>query len=227
MWIAAEERAQASAELVAIVPLALLAALALGQLVVAGWALVSRGRGRPSRRARRSRRRPGGGGGPALRAGRARARRGRAPTALRSRFAVRAPALIPGLPAIPVAASTRLDPGASEPLSRTAGTGLGRAPGGGPGAVARCPGCGAAPRHGATRFTWPTAPPRRARSRSRPAPRPSPPRGPRSPAGRATGSRRGRGRPGRGGGPPARAARRGSRRRSRSAPPPGRGPDDG
>ena len=114
MWIAAQERAQASAELVAIVPLALLAALAIGQLVVAGWALVSAGE--------------------AARAGARAAHVGaRAEVAARRSVPdalepaevsaedtevtvrVRAPALIPGLPAIPVAASTRLDPGASEP----------------------------------------------------------------------------------------------------------------
>jgi hypothetical protein len=115
MWIGSEERAQASAELVAVVPLALLAALALGQLVVAAWALASAGE---AARAGARAAHVGARAGPAFRRS--------VPDVLEPAevtaeddaevtVRVRAPALIPGLPAIPVTASTRLDPGASEP----------------------------------------------------------------------------------------------------------------
>jgi hypothetical protein len=114
MWNAAQERAQASAELVAVVPLALLAALALGQLVVAGWALVSAGE------AARAGARAAHVGARAEAAARRSVPDALEPAEVRDEDSevtvrVRAPALIPGLPAIPVAASTRLDPGASEP----------------------------------------------------------------------------------------------------------------
>ena len=109
-----DERAQASAELVAIVPLVLLAALAIAQLVVAGWTLVTAGE--------------------AARAGARAAEVGaNAHVAARSALPqtlepahvdadgtevtvrVAAPALVPGLPAIPVSAATALDPSAGMP----------------------------------------------------------------------------------------------------------------
>jgi hypothetical protein len=114
MWIASQERAQASAELVAVVPLALLAALALGQLVVAAWALASAGE------AARAGARAAHVGARAEPAARRSVPDALEPAEVTAEDAevtvrVRAPALIPGLPAIPVTASTRLDPGASEP----------------------------------------------------------------------------------------------------------------
>jgi hypothetical protein len=114
MWTAAQERAQASAELVAVVPLALLAALALGQLVVAGWALVSAGE------AARAGARVAHVGEQVEAAARRAVPEALEPVEVRTQDAevivrVRAPALIPGLPAIPVTASTRLDPGVSAP----------------------------------------------------------------------------------------------------------------
>jgi hypothetical protein len=114
MSVAPNERGQASAELVAVVPLALIAALALGQLVVAGWALVSAGE------AARAGARAAHVGAAAEPAARRAVPDALEPAQVRTDHSevsvrVRAPALIPGLPAIPVAASTRLDPGASLP----------------------------------------------------------------------------------------------------------------
>jgi hypothetical protein len=105
------ERAQASAELVAVVPLVLVVALAIGQLAVAGWALVTAGEAaRAGARAAET--------GADARA----AARGAVPAALEPadveadgsevRVRLRAPALIPGLPAVPVSAATALDPAA-------------------------------------------------------------------------------------------------------------------
>jgi len=105
------EDGQASAELVMVVPLTLLAALAVGQLAVAGWALASAGEA-----ARAGARAAHTGADAAAAARRA------VPGALTPaevdvdgaevRVTVDAPALLPGLAAIPVAASTALDPGA-------------------------------------------------------------------------------------------------------------------
>jgi hypothetical protein len=110
----AAERAQASAELVAVVPLALIAALALGQAVVAGWALVSAGE------AARAGARTAHVGGEAEDAARKAVPGPLAPADVRAdgskvTVRVRAPALLPGLPAIPVAASAALDPDAGAP----------------------------------------------------------------------------------------------------------------
>lgn len=110
----ATERAQASAELVAVVPLVLVVALALGQLTAVGWALLTAGE--------------------AARAGARAAHVGEAAAAAARRAVpdalgparvlvdgaeisvrVRAPALIPGLPAIPLGAAAALDPAAGAP----------------------------------------------------------------------------------------------------------------
>ena len=103
------ERAQASAELVAIVPLLIFGALALAQGVVAGWALLSAGEA-----ARSAARIAHVGGDAEAAAERA------LPDALepgetsvegsRVEVEVRAPALLPGVPSIPVSASAALDP---------------------------------------------------------------------------------------------------------------------
>ena len=105
----AGERAQASAELVAVVPLALLAVLALGQLTAAGWALASAGEA--ARAGARSAH---------VGARAAAAARDAIPAALEPakvrvdgsevRVSVRVPALVPGLPAIPISAAAALDP---------------------------------------------------------------------------------------------------------------------
>jgi len=103
------ERAQASAELIAIVPLLLFGALALAQGVVAGWALLSAGE------AARSAARIAHVGGDADEAA------DRAlPDALEPaetsveassvEVEVRAPAILPGMPRISVRASAALDP---------------------------------------------------------------------------------------------------------------------
>ena len=102
-------RAQASAELVAIVPILLVSGLALAQALVAGWALLSAGE------AARAAARIAHVGGDAKKAvGEA------LPELLEPaeidvegsevRVEVRAPALLPGAPRIPVAASAALDP---------------------------------------------------------------------------------------------------------------------
>ena len=108
------ERAQASAELVAVVPLILIAILVAGQVLAAGWALVTAGEAaRAGARA-------------AHVGGRARAAAlGVVPGALGPpevrvdgalvRVRVEAPGLIPGLPEIPVAASAALDPAVGAP----------------------------------------------------------------------------------------------------------------
>jgi hypothetical protein len=96
---------------VAVVPLVLVAGLAVAQLCVAGWALLSAGEGARA-------------GARAAHVGvppRAAARRA-LPDALdpaevavegaEVRVRVRAPALLPGLPAIPVSAASALDPAA-------------------------------------------------------------------------------------------------------------------
>jgi hypothetical protein len=105
---------QASAELVAVVPLALIAALVVGQAAVAGWALVSAGE------AARAGARAAHVGAAAEDAARHAIPGPLEPADVRVDGAevtvrVRAPALVPGLPPIPVAASTALDPGAAVP----------------------------------------------------------------------------------------------------------------
>jgi len=109
MRLVSRERGQASAELVAIVPLLIVAALALAQGLVAGWALLSAGE------AARSAARIAHVGGDA---------EGAADQALPDllepaevevegssvRIEVHAPAVLPGVPRIPVAASAALDP---------------------------------------------------------------------------------------------------------------------
>ncbi|MEJ7876932.1 MAG: hypothetical protein WKF62_09745 [Solirubrobacterales bacterium] len=106
---AASERAQASAELISIVPLLVAGALFLAQGLVAGWALLSAGE------AARSAARIAHVGGDAEAAARA-----ALPDALGSaevsvegssvEVEVRAPSLLPGVPQIPVHASASLDP---------------------------------------------------------------------------------------------------------------------
>lgn len=104
------ERGQASAELVAVVPLLIVVGLVAAQLVVAGWGLWS--------------------AAAAARAGARAAHVGADAEAVAERaipgplsgdatadgaglrVTVKAPALIPGLPAIPVSVTTALDPGA-------------------------------------------------------------------------------------------------------------------
>jgi len=109
----APQRGQASAELVAIVPLLIVSALALAQTLVACWALLSAGEA--ARTAARI----------AHLGGDARAAAGKAlPNLLepakvnvegaRVRIEVRAPALLPGVPGIPVSASAALDPEGDE-----------------------------------------------------------------------------------------------------------------
>jgi hypothetical protein len=102
---------QASAELVAVVPLLLVVALGLAQLVCAGWALVEAGEAaRAAARAQHV-------GAPAESA----ARRSLPEALERAEVTAggdgvsvraRAPALVPGLPAIPVRATASLDPAA-------------------------------------------------------------------------------------------------------------------
>ncbi len=103
------ERAQASAELVALAPLLIFCALALGQAVIACWALLSAGE------AARSAARVAHVGGDAEKAA------GEALPELLGparvdidgaevRIEVRAPAILPGVPGIPVTASAALDP---------------------------------------------------------------------------------------------------------------------
>jgi hypothetical protein len=105
-----DERAQASVELVAILPLLLVLLLAAGQLVVAGYALWSAGSA-----ARAGARAEHVGGDPKA------AARSALPEPLRATARVRthgpvevrvqAPPLIRGLPSIPVTASAALGPG--------------------------------------------------------------------------------------------------------------------
>ena len=109
-----DERAQASAELVAIVPLVLLAALAIAQLAVAGWTLVTAGE------AARAGARAAEVGANAQAAARSALPQTLEPADVDADGAevtvrVAAPALVPGLPAIPVSAATALDPSAGTP----------------------------------------------------------------------------------------------------------------
>ena len=107
------ERGQASVELVAVVPLLLVAMLAIAQLVVAGYALWSAGVA-----ARAGARAAHVGGDPRA------AARSALPEPLRSTaridaegpldVRVRAPALLPGLPVVSVRAGADLDPGAGD-----------------------------------------------------------------------------------------------------------------
>jgi hypothetical protein len=107
--IGSQQRGQASAELVAVIPLLLVAVLAVAQLVVAGYALWSAGAaaragaravhvgGEPEAVARDTLPQP-------LRAGAQITAEG--PVSVR----VAAPALLPGLPSIPVSATAKLGP---------------------------------------------------------------------------------------------------------------------
>lgn len=107
----ATERGQASAELIAIVPLLIVGALALGQALVACWALLSAGEA-----ARSAARIAHVGGDAEAAAGKS------LPSLLEParvqvhgaevRVEVRAPAVLPGVPGFPVVASSALDPGA-------------------------------------------------------------------------------------------------------------------
>lgn len=109
MRASASERGQASAELVAIVPLLIVSALALAQTLVACWALLSVGEA-----ARTAARIAHVGGDAEKAAGKA------LPNLLEPatvdvegaevRVEVRAPTLLPGVPRIPVAASAALNP---------------------------------------------------------------------------------------------------------------------
>ena len=107
------QQAQASAELIAVVPILLVSAVALAQALAAGWALLSAGE------AARSAARIAHVGGDAEEAA------GEALPALLEpaevdvdgaevRIEVRAPALLPGVPDIHVAASAALDPEGGE-----------------------------------------------------------------------------------------------------------------
>jgi len=109
----ARERGQASAELVAIVPLVVVAVLAVAQLAVAGHALWSAGNAaRAGARALHV-------GGDARAAARA-----SLPASLRSEaridasgpveVRVRAPALLPGVPSLPLHAGAALNPAAGD-----------------------------------------------------------------------------------------------------------------
>lgn len=105
----ASGQAQASAELVAIVPLLLVAVVALGQALIACWALLSAGE------AARSAARIAHVGGDAEKAAGAALPGLLQPADIKIdgsevRVEVRAPALFPGIPRIPVAASAALDP---------------------------------------------------------------------------------------------------------------------
>ena len=105
---AATEGAQASAELVAIVPLLVAGALLLAQGLVAGWALLSAGE------AARSGARIAHVGGDAEAAAQDALPDALAPAEVSVEGSsveveVRAPALVPGVPAIPVRASASLD----------------------------------------------------------------------------------------------------------------------
>jgi hypothetical protein len=103
------ERGQASAELVAVVPLLVLVVVAAAQLAAAGWALWSAGN------AARAGARAAHVGGDAERVA-----RDALPAPLRERgeisdddevrVEVRAPGLVPGIPALSVTAASSLDP---------------------------------------------------------------------------------------------------------------------
>jgi len=106
---AASDRGQASAELVAIVPLLIVSAVALAQALVACWALLSVGE------AARSAARIAHVGGDAQEAASEALPKLLEPAEVkvegaRVRVEVRAPALLPGVPEIPIAASAALDP---------------------------------------------------------------------------------------------------------------------
>lgn len=106
-----DERGQSSAELVAVIPLILVALLAVAQVVVAGWALWSAGSA-----ARAGARAAHVGGDPRA------AARAALPLPLRQgaqidaggpvEVAVGAPSLFPVVPRLSVSASSELDPGA-------------------------------------------------------------------------------------------------------------------
>ena len=105
----ASQRAQASAELVAIVPLLVFGALALAQALAAGWALLNAGE------AARTAARVAHVGGDAEEAAARALPRLLEPAEVevegsRVRVRLRTPELLPGVPSIPVAASAALDP---------------------------------------------------------------------------------------------------------------------
>ncbi len=111
MRTVASERAQAGAELIAIVPLLIASALALAQALVAGWALLSAGE------AARAAARIAHLDGDAKAAARAAIPESLGPATVEIdgaevRVELSAPRLIPGVPRIPVAASAALDPAA-------------------------------------------------------------------------------------------------------------------
>ena len=109
VWRSRSEHGQASAELIAIVPLLVAGALALGQALVAGWALLSAGES--ARVGARVAHTGGDAEKAALRA---------LPDPLEDaqvevdglvvRVRVLAPAVLPGVPGVPVRASAALDP---------------------------------------------------------------------------------------------------------------------
>lgn len=107
--LVSDKRGQASAELVAVVPIVLLAALAMAQLVVAGWALVSAGE---AARAGARAVHVGGEAAPAARKALPLLLEPASVTesAGQVEVEVRAPALIPGMSGIPISATTALDP---------------------------------------------------------------------------------------------------------------------
>jgi hypothetical protein len=112
--IAREQRGQASVELVAAVPVLLLAALAAAQLALVGWALWSAGAA--ARAGARAELVGGDSRAAAIRALPGFLREGadvRAAGAVGVRLSV--PALLPGAPALPVSASAGLDPRGGEP----------------------------------------------------------------------------------------------------------------
>jgi hypothetical protein len=108
--VGSEERGQASVELVAILPLLLICVLAVGQLVAVGYALWSAGAA-----AREGARAAHVGGAPKVAARRGLPEPLRAGARVRAdgpvEVRVEAPALIPGLPSIPVRASAELSAG--------------------------------------------------------------------------------------------------------------------
>jgi hypothetical protein len=108
--IGREQRGQASVELVAVLPLLLVCALAVGQLVVAGYALWSAG---TAARAGARAAHVGGDAEAAARSALPRPFRERARVSADRgvSVSVQAPPLVPGLPRIPIRASAELGAG--------------------------------------------------------------------------------------------------------------------
>jgi hypothetical protein len=103
------ERGQASAELVAVVPLLVLAVVAAAQFMVAGWALWAAGNA--ARAGARVSHVGGDGERAALQALPRPLRKGAEVSDDDSlRVRVRAPGLVPGIPRLPISAATSLDP---------------------------------------------------------------------------------------------------------------------